>query len=101
MFKFVRYKINRLPCQIYFRFVFASVLYLSFCLFFFFPVCLIVFLLLTSFTRDVWQPLTQIRLSLSVALGAGQITFLAGINATENTVRVVFIYSWFFCHLGA
>ena len=99
MFKFVRYKINRLPCQIYFRFVFASVLYLSFCLFFF-PVCLIVFLLLTSFTRDVWQPLTQIRLSLSVALGARQITFLAGINATENTVRAVFIYSWFFCHLG-
>ena len=101
MFKLVQYKINRIPCQIYFRFVFASVWYLSFCLFVFFPVCLIVFLLLTSFTRDVWQPLTQIRLSLSVALGAGQIIFLAGINATENTVSVVFIYSWFICSLGA
>ena len=98
MFKLVQYKINRILCQIYFRFVFASVWYLSFC---FFPVCLIVFLLLTSFTRDLWQPLTQIRLSLSVALGAGQIIFLAGINATENTVKVVFIYSWFICSLGA
>ena len=67
----------------------------------FFPVFLIVFLLLISFTRDVWQPLTQIRLSLSVALGAGQMIFLAGINATENTVSVVFIYSWFICSLGA
>ena len=50
------------------------------------------FLLLACFTRDVWQPLTQIRLSLSLSLGAGQIVFLAGINATENTVSVVYLY---------
>ncbi|XP_022808009.1 adhesion G protein-coupled receptor L4-like [Stylophora pistillata] len=37
-----------------------------------------------SFLTDVRQPLSQIRLSLSVAIGAGQIIFLAGINATEN-----------------
>ena len=39
------------------------------------------------FTRDVHQPLSQIRLSLAGSLGAGQIIFLAGINAIENTVR--------------
>ena len=50
------------------------------------------FLLLACFTRDVWQPLTQIRLSLSLSLGAGQIVFLAGIDATENTVSVVYLY---------
>ena len=89
MSKVVQYKINRIPCQILLRFVFGSVSSLSFCVFF----CLFIgfFLLLACFTRDVWQPLTQIRLSLSVALGAGQIIFLAGINATENTVSVVFI----------
>ena len=38
------------------------------------------------FTRDIRQPLSQIRLSLSVSLGAGQIIFLAGIKATEKTV---------------
>ena len=38
------------------------------------------------FTRDARQPLSQIRLSLAVALGAGQIIFLTGINATENKV---------------
>ena len=69
-------------------------------LWFFFSVCLLVFLLLASFTRDVWQPLTQIRLSLSVSLGTGQLIFLTGINATENTVSVVLIYSWFICFLG-
>ena len=36
MFKLVQYKINRIPRQIYFRFVFASVWYLSVCLFVFF-----------------------------------------------------------------
>ncbi|PFX14626.1 Polycystic kidney disease protein 1-like 2 [Stylophora pistillata] len=36
------------------------------------------------FLTDVRQPLSQIRLSLAVALGAGQIIFLTGINATEN-----------------
>ena len=38
------------------------------------------------FIRDVRQPLSQIRLSVSMSLGAGQIIFLAGINATENKV---------------
>ncbi|XP_022784545.1 adhesion G protein-coupled receptor L4-like [Stylophora pistillata] len=36
------------------------------------------------FLTDVRQPLPQIRLGLSVSLGAGQTIFLAGINATEN-----------------
>lgn len=39
-----------------------------------------------TFTRDVRQPLPQIRLSLCVSLGAGQIIFLSGINATEKMV---------------
>ena len=97
MSKLVQYKINRIPCQIWLHFFFVSVSSLIF-----FP-CLFVsfFLLLACFDRDVWQPLTQIRLSLSVSLGAGQIIFLAGINATENTVSVVFTYSWFICFLGA
>ena len=86
MFKLVQYKIKRIPCQILLRFVFVSVSSLIFFSVFLF------FLLLACFIRDVWQPLTQIRLSLSVSLGAGQITFLAGINATENTVSVVFMY---------
>ncbi|CAH3152075.1 unnamed protein product [Pocillopora meandrina] len=42
-----------------------------------------------SFITDVRQPLSQIRLSLSVSLGAGQIIFLAGINATENRASCV------------
>nr|XP_058959402.1 adhesion G-protein coupled receptor D1-like [Pocillopora verrucosa] len=46
-------------------------------------------IILYSYLTDVWQPLTQIRLSLSVALGAGQIIFLTGINATENTALCV------------
>ena len=91
MSKLVQYKINRIPCQICFCLVFD----------FFFLFIGYFFLLLACFDRDVWQPLTQIRLSLSVSLGAGQIIFLAGINATENMVSVVFIYSWFICFLGA
>ena len=79
------------------RFVFVSVLLWVFAFFF---VCLSVFLLLACFIRDVWQPLTQIRLSLSLSLGAEQIVFLAGINATENTVSVIFIYLWFICFVG-
>ena len=39
------------------------------------------------FTRDVHQPLSQIRMSLSGSLGVGQIIFLAGINSTKNTVN--------------
>ena len=89
MSKVVQYKINKIPCQILLRFVFVSILLWVFPFFF---VCLSVFLLLACFTRDVWQPLTQIRLSLSLSLGAGQIVFLAGINATENTVSVVYLY---------
>ena len=42
---------------------------------------------LFHFTRDVRQPLSQIRLSLSVSLGVGQLIFLVGVNATEHTVR--------------
>ena len=36
--------------------------------------------------RDLRQPLSQIRVSLAVALGAGQICFFAGISATEIKV---------------
>ncbi|XP_022801231.1 uncharacterized protein LOC111338930 [Stylophora pistillata] len=46
-------------------------------------------IILYSFLTDIWQPLSQIRLSLSVALGTGQIIFLAGINATENTTSCI------------
>jgi len=34
---------------------------------------------------DLHQPLSQIRISLASSLGVGQVIFLAGINATENT----------------
>ena len=40
-------------------------------------------------SSDVHQPLSQIRISLASSLGAGQVIFLAGINATENTVRIL------------
>ncbi|XP_066022930.1 adhesion G protein-coupled receptor L4-like isoform X1 [Pocillopora verrucosa] len=46
-------------------------------------------LILYSCLTDVCQPLSQIRLSVSVSLGAGQIIFLAGINATENKAACV------------
>ena len=58
-------------------------------------VCVCVLLLLLKylhFNRDVRQPLSQIRVSLAVALGAGQIFFLSGINATENKVGGFFHY---------
>ena len=42
--------------------------------------------------RDLRQPLSQIRVSLAVALGAGQICFFAGINATEIKVGGSFHY---------
>ena len=46
------------------------------------------FVLLFFFTMsDVHQPLSQIRISLAGSLGTGQIIFLAGIGAKENTVR--------------
>ncbi|KAL9951189.1 hypothetical protein ACROYT_G043809 [Oculina patagonica] len=38
---------------------------------------------------DVHQPLSQIRMSLAGSLGAGQIIFLVGINATGNQVACV------------
>ncbi|XP_066023765.1 adhesion G protein-coupled receptor L4-like [Pocillopora verrucosa] len=41
------------------------------------------------FLTDVDQPLSQIRLNLSVAIGAGQIIFLAGINSTRDTTACV------------
>ena len=40
----------------------------------------------SSSIRDKHAPLSQIRLSLVTSLFAGQITFLAGIDATENKV---------------
>ena len=46
------------------------------------------------FIRGVGQPLSQIRMSVSMSLGAGQIIFLAGINATENKVSGPFFYPW-------
>ena len=46
------------------------------------------------FTKDARQPLPQIRLSVSMSLGAGQIIFLAGINATENKVSGLSFYPW-------
>ncbi|XP_022796764.1 latrophilin-like protein LAT-2 [Stylophora pistillata] len=44
---------------------------------------------LYSSLKDIPQPLYQIRISLCLSLGAGQGTFLAGINATENTAACV------------
>ncbi|PFX14625.1 putative G-protein coupled receptor 133 [Stylophora pistillata] len=46
-------------------------------------------IILYSFLTDARQPLSQIRLSLSVSLGAGQMIFLAGINATENVAACI------------
>ena len=46
-------------------------------------VCVVVVVVVN---RDLRQPLSQIRVSLAVALGAGQICFFAGINATEIKV---------------
>ena len=45
------------------------------------------YIIVFYFTRDVHQPLSQIRMSLSGSLGVGQIIFLAGINSTKNTVN--------------
>ena len=77
-------------------FVFLFLLNFSFELFLFDYVCFFLlmsgfcfsfFFVIFHFTRDVRQPLSQIRLSLSVSLGVGQLIFLAGVNATEHTVR--------------
>ena len=46
------------------------------------------------FIRDVRQPLSQIRLSVSMSLEAGQIIFLAEINAKESKVSVLPFYPW-------
>ncbi|CAH3157416.1 unnamed protein product, partial [Pocillopora meandrina] len=48
-------------------------------------------LILYSCLTDVRKPLSQIRLSVSISLGAGQIIFLAGINATENKAACITI----------
>nr|XP_058970195.1 uncharacterized protein LOC131796617 isoform X2 [Pocillopora verrucosa]XP_058970196.1 uncharacterized protein LOC131796617 isoform X2 [Pocillopora verrucosa] len=45
---------------------------------------------------DARQPLPQIRLSVSMSLGAGQIIFLVGINATENKMLIEGIYLYLF-----
>ncbi|CAH3159267.1 unnamed protein product, partial [Pocillopora meandrina] len=50
---------------------------------------IILTVILYSFLTDVQQPLSQIRLSLSVALGAGQFIFLVGINATKNKASCI------------
>nr|XP_058945459.1 adhesion G-protein coupled receptor G2-like [Pocillopora verrucosa] len=50
---------------------------------------IILTVILYSFLTDVHQPLSQIRLSLSVALGAGQFIFLVGIKATENEASCI------------
>ena len=60
-----------------FAFVFLFCFVLCVC------VCVVVVVVVN---RDLRQPLSQIRVSLAVALGAGQICFFAGINATEIKV---------------
>nr|XP_058947384.1 adhesion G-protein coupled receptor D1-like [Pocillopora verrucosa] len=49
---------------------------------------LLTFILYSCLT-DVRQPLSQIRLSVSMSLGVGQIIFLAGISATEHKAACV------------
>lgn len=46
----------------------------------------LVFFFFVTFDSDVGQPLSQIRMSLAGSLGAGQIIYLAGIDATDNKV---------------
>ena len=53
---------------------------------FVFLFCFVLCVCLCVVNRDLRQPLSQIRVSLAVALGAGQICFFAGINATEIKV---------------
>ncbi|XP_058968710.2 adhesion G-protein coupled receptor D1-like [Pocillopora verrucosa] len=45
---------------------------------------MILTIIIYSLFTDVHKPLTQIRLSLAPSLGAGQISFLAGMHAMEN-----------------
>ena len=78
-------------------FVFFAVKILSNCLKCVVVVVVVAFLIYSFclyhyFIRDIRQPLPQIRLSVSMSLGAGQIIFLAGINATENKVGGVSFY---------
>ena len=65
-----------------------------YCLLFLFQFILSVFFLYSSLTRDLRQPLSQIRLSVSMSLGAGQTIFLAGINATESKVSCLTFCLW-------
>lgn len=51
----------------------------------------------SSLTRDLRQPLSQIRLSVSMSLGAGQTIFLAGINAIESKVSGLGFYELTLC----
>ena len=58
----------------------------AFCFCFFVLFCFVLCVCVCVVNRDLRQPLSQIRVSLAVALGAGQICFFAGINATEIKV---------------
>ena len=69
----------------------CNIVLLSFVLFGFVFVFVCLLLFGNCFSRDVHQPLSQIRLSLS-ALGDGQFIFLVGINATENKVSDILIH---------
>ena len=63
--------------------LFAFVFLVLFCFVLCVCVCVVAVVVVN---RDLRQPLSQIRVSLAVALGAGQICFFAGINATEIKV---------------
>ena len=74
--------------QLFISFIFVLIMFV--CLVFFTHVgflFLLSFFVIFHFIRDVRQPLSQIRLSLSASLGVGQLIFLAGVHATEHTVR--------------
>ncbi|XP_022809186.1 adhesion G-protein coupled receptor D1-like [Stylophora pistillata] len=50
---------------------------------------MILTIIMYSLFTDIHQPVTQIRLSLAASLGAGQISFLAGMHAMGNTVACI------------
>ena len=66
--------------------LFAFVFLFCFVLFCFVLCACVCVVAVVVVNRDLRQPLSQIRVSLAVALGAGQICFFAGINATEIKV---------------
>lgn len=75
----------------YSTFDFTDYLYISFV----FAPSICLFVCFSFFTSDVHQPLSQIRISLASSLGAGQLIFLAGIDATGNTVREFYSFAEF------